>query len=75
MLKEVARYGKFKAREKPDEKTVDVVKTVDKPVSKPQSIAREPADVWNPWAIYDFNINFAEEVIEDGVDILEQDGE
>lgn len=72
MLKEIARYGKFKAREEPIPANDGVVNTVDKSVSKPKKV-KKTTDRFDPFAIYDYDIDYTEEVNEDGSDILEQD--
>lgn len=71
MLKEIARYGKYKAREEPNK---GVSENVDKPVSKIKPKVKKQ-DVFNPWAIYDFDIDFDKEVEEDEPNIHEQDDE
>lgn len=62
MIKEVARYGKFKTRDKPIEE--ENVKTKSKP--------KKLSDIFNPWEIYDYDIDFSKEVNEDESDIFEQ---
>lgn len=62
MLKEIARYGKFKTRDKPIEK--ENVTTKGKP--------KKLSDIFNPWEIYDYDIDFNKEVCEDESDIFEQ---
>lgn len=62
MLKEIARYGKFKTRDKPIKEEKTTVK------SKPKKLS----DIFNPWEIYDYDIDFSKEVDEDESDILEQ---
>lgn len=70
MLKEIARYGSFNKRDAPEQTKSE---NVDKPVSKKKPRDKKQ-DVFNPWAIYDFDIDFDEEVVEDGSDIHEQRG-
>ena len=62
MLKEIARYGKFKTRDKPIKEEKTTVK------SKPKKLS----DIFNPWEIYDYDIYFSKEVHEDESDIFEQ---
>ena len=62
MIKEIARYGKFKTRDKPIEKEKVTTK------SKPKKLS----DIFNPWEIYDYDIDFSKEVNEDESDIFEQ---
>lgn len=73
MLKEIARYGKFKAREEPEQKNkgvVGVADTVNKKVSN-RKPTRKLTDVFNPWAIYDYD----KEVTDNEFNLLEQDSE
>lgn len=70
MLKEIARYGKFKTRDKPNEGVSEVV---DKPVIKVIKRDKLFSGIYNPFDVYDFDVNFAEEVIEDEPNIHEQD--
>lgn len=62
MLKEIERYGKFKTRDKPIEEENVTTK------SKPKKLS----DIFNPWEIYDYDIDFSKEVNEDESDIFEQ---
>ena len=57
MVKEIARYGKFKTRDAPkDDKPIDkpVDKPVDKPLSKQQPYNPDKwgIDIFNPFARY-----------------------
>ena len=61
MIKEIARYGKFKTRDKPIEKE----KVTSK--SKPKKLS----DIFNPWEIYDYD----KEVTDNEFNILKQDSE
>ena len=57
MLKEIARYGKFKAsgeQEQENKGVVEVVDTANKKVSNSKP-TRKLTDVFNPWAIYDYD--------------------
>ena len=69
-MKEIARYGKFKAREEPDKKTVETVDTVNKEVSN-RKPTRKLTDIFNPWAIYDYD----KEVTDNEFNLLEQSSE
>ena len=67
MLKEVAKYGKYMGRDKPD--------IEDKVIPTHKSKHKESRDIFNPWEIYDYDIDFSKEVYEDESDILEQQSE
>lgn len=62
MLKEIAKYGKYRGRDKPIKE--EKVTTKSKP--------KELSDIFNPWGIYDYDIDFSKEVDEDESDIFEQ---
>lgn len=62
MLKEIARYGKYRGRDEPIKEEKATVK------SKP----KELSDIFNPWGVYDYDIDFSKEVYEDESDIFEQ---
>ena len=64
MLKEVANYGKYRGRDKPD--------IEDKVISTPKYKHKESRDIFNPWDIYDYDVDFSKETNEDESDILEQ---
>ena len=64
MLKEIAKYGKYRGRDKPD--------IEDKVIPTPKSKPKEIKDIFNPWGIYDYDIDFSKEVYEDEPDIFEQ---
>ena len=73
MLKEIARYGKFKVREEPEQENkgvVEVVDTVNKKVSN-RKPTRKLTDVFNPWEIYDYD----KEVTDNEFNLLEQDSD
>lgn len=71
MLEKVARYGSFKKRDAPNEPSKGVVDNVDKVVNKKVS-TRKLLDVFNPFEIFDYDVNY-EEVVLDESDIHEQD--
>lgn len=62
MVEEIARYGKFKNRDKPIKEEKVTTK------SKPKKLS----DIFNPLEIYDYDIDFSKEVHEDESDIFEQ---
>ena len=64
MLNEVAKYGKYRGRDKPD--------IEDKVISTPKSKPKESKDIFNPWDIYDYDVDFSKEMNEDESDIFEQ---
>ena len=64
MLKEVAKYGKYRGRDKPD--------IEDKVISTPKFKPKESRDIFNPWDIYDYDVDFNKEMNEDESDIFEQ---
>lgn len=63
MIREIASYGKYRGRDKPD--------IEDKVISTPKSKPKESRDIFNPWDIYDYDVDFSKEVYEDEYDILE----
>ena len=69
MLQEVARYGKYKTRDAPQEVVEKPVTTVD----KPKKVQKVLSDIFDPFEIYDYDTDYTEEVYEDEPDIHEQD--
>lgn len=69
MLKEIARYGSFNKRAPTNE---GVSENVDKVMSKPKIKKQKVVDIYDPFAIYDYDIDY-EEVLTDEPDIHEQD--
>lgn len=63
-MKEIARYGKYRGRDKPDIEDKVIFTTKSKP--------KESKDIFNPWDIYDYDVDFSKEADEDESDIFEQ---
>lgn len=84
MLKEVARYGVFKRRDAPNNEVVPVkdttqnVENVNKDVDKPSRRNKKMTDMYNPFEIYDYDVDYSvieEEALTDGCDICERSGD
>ena len=72
MLKEIARYGSFKKRDAPSDNEL-VTDVVGKSVDNKRKCSFKLTDVYNPFEIYYYDVDFTKEVEVDECCIHEQD--